>query len=694
MHNPAVAGPALFLWVWVVVLPATLFANRSETGVRWWTVLGLHSALLVTLALRYRRAGDGQPRSTRSGVINAALLGLSFAAGLWCVAEPRHLLLVYTGIAFMTVSVFPRSHTRNGTIAVTAATYAALLGGVGWSHLALSSQQAVSLGDAVTLYWALGIVAASTRYIATLESTREQLRQQVEASARTDALTGLANRPAFLAAAENAVTAATTGQRCCSLLVIDLDGLKDINDSFGHPVGDAAIRRFGEAIRACAGPEDVIARLGGDEFAVLTFHPPGMDIAAIEAPFRPALEGTLFEDAAVGRTMLLSGSWGTACYPIHGSDVATLFVHADERLLRHKSSLRGTRPVEGVENAPYVPRGRRSMAEALSMLLTMASDVADAVDGEDFLRRSATRAAELLSAMSATVALIGNGTQRGYRAVRSADGWQYVPATFPGKPSIHAYVIETGTSYFSNDLDNDPLVNREAARRLNMRSCLCVPLRGSNRRVIGTIFFTNKLGRAPFNDHDVLVAQAFADLAATALEKTEALAAVREEAAVSKALLGAIGVVHSAGDADQIVAHIVREAMALIDAEIGAVALVRADAMLDITSYRRDGTAVHNPPRVRVGEGIAGHVAATAKPYLSNDLASDPITLRADDEQYSLRSQLSAPVLDSHGVVLAVVSLFNAGGSGFSARHQELLQAFTCHVAVALERARSEQQVG
>jgi GAF domain-containing protein len=390
--------------------------------------------------------------------------------------------------------------------------------------------------------------------------------------------------------------------------------------------------------------------------------------------------------------MQISASWGIATYGADGADLTALFAVADERLLRDKATARAARPAAGIAGSAYVPRGRRTMAEALSSLLEMARNVAAAVDGDEFLRRAATRSAELIGAESCAVAIIRGEERWGYRARRSPEGWTYSPAQFPTGRSMLGRVMETGQPYFSNDQENDPYINKEAARRLGSYNSLCVPLRGSDGAPIGTVFLANKLGRAPFTEQDTVLVQAFADLAVTALEKTEALAAVREEAAVSKSLLGAIDVVHRAGDPDQIVAHIVREAMALIDAEIGAVALVQPDAMLDITSFRREGTPIHGPPRLRVGEGITGHVAATGRPYLSNDLGADPLTISRDDERYGLRSQLSAPVHDMDGAVLGVVSLFNACGDGFTTRHLELLQAFARHAAIALDRASTVRE--
>jgi diguanylate cyclase (GGDEF)-like protein len=86
--------------------------------------------------------------------------------------------------------------------------------------------------------------------------------------ARTDELTSLLNRRALLVALDDAL--ATDGP--VGLMLVDLDGFKIVNDTYGHPVGDHVLRAVAGRLLDAAGPGDVVARLGGDEFAVLTCH--------------------------------------------------------------------------------------------------------------------------------------------------------------------------------------------------------------------------------------------------------------------------------------------------------------------------------------------------------------------------------------------------------------------------------------
>lgn len=85
-----------------------------------------------------------------------------------------------------------------------------------------------------------------------------------------DELTGLCNRRSFFALAKASLEEARTADTRMSLVFVDLDGLKQINDAFGHAEGDAALIRAAKALKETFHTSDLIARLGGDEFTVLT----------------------------------------------------------------------------------------------------------------------------------------------------------------------------------------------------------------------------------------------------------------------------------------------------------------------------------------------------------------------------------------------------------------------------------------
>jgi diguanylate cyclase (GGDEF)-like protein/PAS domain S-box-containing protein len=98
---------------------------------------------------------------------------------------------------------------------------------------------------------------------------RKAAEEKIAQLARTDALTGLANRATFIERLRQAFAAGRRGAGPFAVLYIDLDHFKDVNDTLGHPVGDALLREVAERLRNATRETDVIARLGGDEFAIL-----------------------------------------------------------------------------------------------------------------------------------------------------------------------------------------------------------------------------------------------------------------------------------------------------------------------------------------------------------------------------------------------------------------------------------------
>jgi diguanylate cyclase (GGDEF)-like protein len=163
---------------------------------------------------------------------------------------------------------------------------------------------------------------------------------RIERLARSDALTGLANRVIFGDRLRHAFAAARRGARGFAVLYLDLDHFKEINDTLGHTAGDKLLQQVASRLRHSTRETDVIARLGGDEFAVLQAE---MDDSSVAGRMAEKLIATLSAPYMIdGSDLRVGASVGIAVYDAHVSDPETLLVQADQALYRAKDSGRGS----------------------------------------------------------------------------------------------------------------------------------------------------------------------------------------------------------------------------------------------------------------------------------------------------------------------------------------------------------------
>jgi diguanylate cyclase (GGDEF)-like protein len=168
------------------------------------------------------------------------------------------------------------------------------------------------------------------------ERKRDEAR--IEHMARHDALTDLPNRAAFEEYLEAMIGQAAGKGENFSALCVDLDRFKEVNDVFGHPVGDTLLCRVAERIRrACEGT--FVARLGGDEFIVVTA--PGPQPAGAEAISQRLYEVFASDIDIDGHPIHVGLTIGVAIYPNDGVDAATMLANADAALFRAKADARG-----------------------------------------------------------------------------------------------------------------------------------------------------------------------------------------------------------------------------------------------------------------------------------------------------------------------------------------------------------------
>ena len=186
---------------------------------------------------------------------------------------------------------------------------------------------------AATMLAAGARTALTFREVRTLADTRRQ--------ALTDELTGLPNRRRFFDELRAMLPASAREGLPTALLLIDLDGFKEINDTLGHPVGDRVLSQIGARLRSALPERAILARLGGDEFAAIL--PPGIEgpaAVALADQARAAIERPF---AVGGLSVTVGASVGISLCPDHGTDPDGLLRRADLAMYEAKTAHSGAR---------------------------------------------------------------------------------------------------------------------------------------------------------------------------------------------------------------------------------------------------------------------------------------------------------------------------------------------------------------
>jgi diguanylate cyclase (GGDEF)-like protein len=304
--------------VLLVVVTSILTILRGSAGLRWLLLLGGFVVLAGTDSTYLVRLAQDSYRSPSLLDQGWPFAFLLVALAAWAPQREDRAGRGVTPMAMVPLSsaaaatgVMAASNVGTSPVPIVLAASAVLLTLV---RLALTLQQVTSL--------------AHTRRLA-----------------RTDELTGLPNRRAFYERAQHLNDAHAGDGRAHAVLLVDLDRFKEVNDSFGHHVGDDLLRLVGPRLAAQVGPDDLIARLGGDEFGIVVLgHDPAEAVAerlcaSLEQPFTLA-----------DVTVQISASIGVAHYPRHGTDGTTLLRRADVAMYAAKRARTGWRSYAAAED--------------------------------------------------------------------------------------------------------------------------------------------------------------------------------------------------------------------------------------------------------------------------------------------------------------------------------------------------------
>jgi diguanylate cyclase (GGDEF)-like protein/PAS domain S-box-containing protein len=189
--------------------------------------------------------------------------------------------------------------------------------------------------------------------------------------ARTDQLTGLANRATFMERLRQAFAASRRGASAFALLSLDIDRFKEINDTLGHPAGDQLLAIVAERLRTSVRESDIVARLGGDEFAVLQFDlDDGSDAGALAGKIRDALAAPV---TLSGNVVSITASIGIATYTPEIATPDDMLAQADVALYRAKE--------EGRDQYRF---HTEELDDRVRAQVAMTNDLAAAISRDEF----------------------------------------------------------------------------------------------------------------------------------------------------------------------------------------------------------------------------------------------------------------------------------------------------------------------
>ena len=291
-----------------LVVQASLAMDRIFTAKRWSTLVHNSSDMIlligetdeITYASPAAKRVIGYEVDELQGRPFESLLDPTEAASVMAASHARSLAPVSSRMQFL------MRHRDNSWVNIEA-DHTNLHGSVGVSGLVLNC-----------------------RDITETKALEDQLRHR----AFHDPLTSLPNRALFQDRVEHSLAASGRTSGGISVMFVDLDDFKTVNDSLGHPCGDQLLRLVGDRIKDCLRSGDTAARLGGDEFAILLDNADGADAVLVAERIFSALEAPVIIE---GREVFVSCSTGIAVDPERTSGAGELLRDADTAMYAAKA---------------------------------------------------------------------------------------------------------------------------------------------------------------------------------------------------------------------------------------------------------------------------------------------------------------------------------------------------------------------
>jgi diguanylate cyclase (GGDEF)-like protein len=394
---------------------------------------------------------------------------------------------------------------------------------------------------------------------AALALDNAQIRARLEHQAQTDPLTGLFNHRAFHERLRQSLANASRSHDVVSLLMLDIDDFKRVNDVYGHGAGDEILRSLADTLKDAMRTSDVVYRLGGEEFAIVIASRSPQNAERLARRLVQRVEATEFDPA--GRITI---SVGLARGPEHAMNPRELIACAEAAMMTAKA--RGKNQIILYDDAELerpegeeVPSTRdvRSVAH-MKMLQSLGGKLNRLNDVRQIGNVIATELRSLIDYHNCRVSVV--------------EGDDVIPIAFVGQftsetqepleilackvgQGITGRVAETGESLLIGDAANCEFARVLPGTDAIDESQVVVPLTYGTR-VVGIIVIS-KLGLNQFDEDDVRLLEVLAGHAAVALENAGLYEAARREAERATALLEFSRQLSTAEGMDEVVERIV-----------------------------------------------------------------------------------------------------------------------------------------
>ena len=318
------------------------WANFKDIWLTWWLGDGVGGIVVAPLLILWISNFRVRWRWARFGEILALVTGLLVVGeAVFCgllFRSPKNYPLEYLCVPFLiwVALRFGQREAASVTVLLSAVAIWGTLHGFGPFAIGTKNESLLLLQSF------MGIAAVMTMALAALAAERRRADEQIHNLAVTDALTGLANYRKLIDVLDGEIRRFGRTSRTFAVLLLDLDGLKRINDRHGHLTGSRALCRMADVLRVHCREIDTAARYGGDEFALVIPEAGLKEAQQVVQRIRERLS----QDK---ETPAISASIGAAVYPLDGDTRDALLGAADRALyeVKRRSHEEAHQPASG-----------------------------------------------------------------------------------------------------------------------------------------------------------------------------------------------------------------------------------------------------------------------------------------------------------------------------------------------------------